>query len=687
MCTLATLVVALLILASPSVATLADELVEPAADEALAEALPAEATSEDPAEPAVIDESSELALLDETPEPAVEEAAAEPAADDASAEPEVTDVAADVTPETAAEKDSPFLVAEVLDAARVEDALAGIMTCLSRFSSVTWTPGELVLLDLTPTDEAAASATSPSTTLVDAVIDLPEGWDAGTTHVFVITAFDVLGIQQTLAEEIPFEATADGIGLAMSLFDESSTVALVQEGTALSVSQATMLRSPTAGTSSNPLIYVSAFSDVTARTSHWRDIEWLYEAGITTGWTSGGKRYYRGSNNILRQDMAAFLFRLAKLIGVVTDSWQPSASDKEYFVDVDESTPHHDEIWWLAHAGISTGWENEDGTRTFRGESTVTRQDMSAFLFRLAKLAGMVTESWQPSTSDKTYFSDVSTSTPHYREVLWLASTGISKGWTASDGTHTFRGGNSIVRKDMAAFLHRLAEPYSDNTTYYELGVTLETMLSYQTFTASGVSVNPTASQLDPNAFVGTSGYYQFCDNRGYTGLTGAQLDAYIGSSSLGRSGVLYGHGSTIVAACRYYNLNEAYLLSHMILESAWGTSYYARQANPNLIGWGAYDTNPDECMAYAAQEGWTSVDGSIWGAAKVLCNNYIYDGQPTLYEMRWQAFKSAQLGTRYWYQYCTSTTWPTSIANIMGSLYQSANKSPDVYYLVPVYK
>ena len=212
-------------------------------------------------------------------------------------------------------------------------------------------------------------------------------------------------------------------------------------------------------------------------------------------------------------------------------------------------------------------------------------------------------------------------------------------------------------------------------------------MLAWQTYTFSGGSVTPTADQLNPLSHAGKSTFYQFTDLRGYTGLTGAQLDAFISSTASGRSGVLAGHGATIAAACRYYNLNEAYLLCHMIVETAWGTSYYARMENPNLIGYGAYDTNPDECMKYAASEGWTSVDGSIWGAAKTLCNVYIYDGQPTLYEMRWQAYKTNLWCSRYPYQYCTSTTWPSTIGQLMGSLYTSAGVSPSVYYLVPVYQ
>jgi hypothetical protein len=50
---------------------------------------------------------------------------------------------------------------------------------------------------------------------------------------------------------------------------------------------------------------------------------------------------------------------------------------------VSTSTAHSREIWWLAEAGISTGWP--DGT--FRPYNTVARADLAAFLHRLDKLS------------------------------------------------------------------------------------------------------------------------------------------------------------------------------------------------------------------------------------------------------------------------------------------------------------
>lgn len=185
------------------------------------------------------------------------------------------------------------------------------------------------------------------------------------------------------------------------------------------------------------------FSDVNSDTPHSADIVWLGENGISTGWAKfGGRRTFQPYAKIARADMAAFLYRLAGS----PDYEAPSVSP---FKDVNASTSHYKEICWLASQGISEGWTEADGTKTFRPYSNTARADMAAFLYRLAK-------SPQYDESSFTGFSEVDSSTPHYKEICWLYSAGISTGWNESDGSMTFRAWNNIARADMAAFLHRM---------------------------------------------------------------------------------------------------------------------------------------------------------------------------------------------------------------------------------------
>lgn len=123
------------------------------------------------------------------------------------------------------------------------------------------------------------------------------------------------------------------------------------------------------------------------------------------------------------------------------------AGTKRTFPDVNASTPHAEDIAWLAESGISTGFP--DGT--FRGGDAVTRQDMAAFLRRLARLMG--DESAAESKKYTCSFTDVTDATPHADDIAWLAETGISTGYP----DNTFRGMAAVCRQDMAAFLRRLA--------------------------------------------------------------------------------------------------------------------------------------------------------------------------------------------------------------------------------------
>ncbi len=70
--------------------------------------------------------------------------------------------------------------------------------------------------------------------------------------------------------------------------------------------------------------------------------------------------------------------------GYTTPTWnaggQAYASEaRDRFSDVLPGSAFYVEIAWMAHQGISTGYS--DGT--FRPSATVTRQAMSAFMYRL----------------------------------------------------------------------------------------------------------------------------------------------------------------------------------------------------------------------------------------------------------------------------------------------------------------
>ncbi|PWD51325.1 hypothetical protein C8046_12300 [Serinibacter arcticus] len=122
------------------------------------------------------------------------------------------------------------------------------------------------------------------------------------------------------------------------------------------------------------------------------------------------------------------------------------------FADVADGDQFFTEIDWLANAGISTGWVDEDGTREFRPLAPIARDAMAAFLYRLSGSPDVQLPEVSP-------FTDVDPSNQFYEEITWLAQEGISTGWVdPATGKAQFRPLEPIARDAMAAFLYRLAD-------------------------------------------------------------------------------------------------------------------------------------------------------------------------------------------------------------------------------------
>lgn len=104
---------------------------------------------------------------------------------------------------------------------------------------------------------------------------------------------------------------------------------------------------------------------------------------------------------------------------------------------------------WMYNKGVSTGWAERNGTRTYRPFESISREAMAAFMYRLKG-------SPKYTAPTKSPFVDVATSNPYYKEIAWLNAKKISTGWVQKNGTKAFRPHDAISRDAMAAFLYRL---------------------------------------------------------------------------------------------------------------------------------------------------------------------------------------------------------------------------------------
>lgn len=199
-----------------------------------------------------------------------------------------------------------------------------------------------------------------------------------------------------------------------------------------------MVTVPAVAITTTPII----FQDIGAGTAFSTEISWLAAQGITTGWVfPDGTREYRPLSPVNRDAMAAFLYRLAGQPAFTAQSVSP-------FADVDPSYPFYKEISWLAANGISTGWTEPDGRRTFRPQEPVNRDAMAAFLYRFDGSPAVTT----PATPT---FVDVPPSSIFYTQITWLAQQGISTGWDLGNTCRAFRPVQPVARDAMAAFMYR----------------------------------------------------------------------------------------------------------------------------------------------------------------------------------------------------------------------------------------
>ena len=162
-------------------------------------------------------------------------------------------------------------------------------------------------------------------------------------------------------------------------------------------------------------------------------IKWIAERGITTGFSDGT---YRPQENIQRAAMAAYFYRLAGSPAYTAPAVSP-------FKDVKTTDQFYKEIAWFEEKGITTGFE--DGT--FRPGESVNRDAMAAFFYRYAG-------SPKYSAPAKSPFTDIKAGDQFYKEIAWLANSGITTGY----GDGTFRPVEAIHRDAMAAFVYRYAK-------------------------------------------------------------------------------------------------------------------------------------------------------------------------------------------------------------------------------------
>ena len=207
-------------------------------------------------------------------------------------------------------------------------------------------------------------------------------------------------------------------------------------------------------TSTTVTVVDKTFADVPYTHVFLGPIEWLMSTGITTGYTDPAGRTFRPAQPVLREQMAAFLYRLVTLeYGAAPEVDVPEVSP---FVDVPTSHTFYREIVWLESTGITTGYADPAG-RAFRPSQPVLREQMAAFICRY----DLQEPCADLGIDEPAIFADVPTSHTFFSAIYLLASLGITTGYEEPDETVTFRPSAPVLREQMAAFLYRYVSTWS----------------------------------------------------------------------------------------------------------------------------------------------------------------------------------------------------------------------------------
>ena len=174
------------------------------------------------------------------------------------------------------------------------------------------------------------------------------------------------------------------------------------------------------------------FSDVSAGSYYADAVEWAVKKGITVGTSD---TTFSPDDNCTREQMAMFLWKAA-------GSPEPKQTGANFTDLPGGSTAKA--MLWVAEQNITSGTSDT----TFSPETTCTRAQMAAFLYRYAG---------SPAVSGTCAFADVSAEAYYHDAVLWCVHQSI----TAGTGGDNFSPDAPCTRGQMVTFLYRFLGNHS----------------------------------------------------------------------------------------------------------------------------------------------------------------------------------------------------------------------------------
>lgn len=156
--------------------------------------------------------------------------------------------------------------------------------------------------------------------------------------------------------------------------------------------------------------YQPAFEDVPEGSAYYDGVRWAVRAQVMN---PDSETLFGADNTVTRGELIHIFYRLAGSPSVTRPDHSP-------YEDVDESDPNYDAYLWAREQQITSGWN--DGK--FHLEAPLSNASTVALLHRADGSSKIQLTGTSP-------FSDVTSSTPFYRQIVWASRRGVS---TVSEG-------------------------------------------------------------------------------------------------------------------------------------------------------------------------------------------------------------------------------------------------------------